>query len=108
MISTKKASLLFGTLAAFLVAACSGVPGGSSSSGTGSNTTGSVTIGGTIAGLTGTGLVLQDNAAANLTVAAGYARFGHFLLYKIHGQRKNRILADIIKFRTRYLISSCS
>jgi hypothetical protein len=75
MISTKKASLLFGTLAAFLVAACSGVPGGSSSSGTGSNTTGSVTIGGTVAGLTGTGLVLQNNAAGNLTVAAGATTF---------------------------------
>jgi hypothetical protein len=75
MISTKKASLLFGTLAAFLVAACSGVPGGSSSSGTGTNTSGSLTIGGTVAGLTGTGLVLVDNTTDSLPVAAGATTF---------------------------------
>jgi 6-phosphogluconolactonase (cycloisomerase 2 family) len=34
-----------------------------------------VTVGGTIAGLTASGLVLQDNAGDNLTVAAGAATF---------------------------------
>jgi len=33
------------------------------------------TIGGTISGLTGTGLVLQDNATSNLTIAAGATSF---------------------------------
>jgi len=67
MNSTKKASLLFAILATFLVAACSGVPGGSNS-GTGTGT-GTLTIGGTVTGLAGTGLVLADNGTDTLPVA---------------------------------------
>jgi hypothetical protein len=55
-------------LTSFLLAACSGFP--QASTGTGTSTTGSFTIGGTVTGLTGTGLVLQDNAGDNLTVTA--------------------------------------
>jgi hypothetical protein len=59
-----------------MLAACSGIPGGSSTSGTGTGTgTGSFTIGGTISGYTGSGLVLQDNGADNLTVLSGAATF---------------------------------
>jgi hypothetical protein len=74
MISTKKVSLLFVILAAFLVAGCSGVKG-SSTGGGGGGATGSLTIGGTVAGLTGTGLVLQDNGVDSLTVTAGATKF---------------------------------
>ncbi len=49
----------------FLFAACSGFK--QAATGTG---TGAFTIGGTVAGLTGTGLVLQDNAGDNLTITA--------------------------------------
>jgi hypothetical protein len=61
-------SFLFGCLviAAFLVAACSGVPGGSGGSGSGG--TGPFTIGGTVSGLSGSGLVLQDNTTDSLSV----------------------------------------
>ena len=62
---------LFGAqlLAASLVlAACSGLPQSSTSTG-GSGTGAGFTIGGTVTGLTGTGLVLKDNGADNLTVS---------------------------------------
>src|SRR5580658_9025480 len=56
-------------LASVFLAACSGLPSRSTSSGTGTGT-GPFTIGGTVTGLTGTGLVLQDNGADNLAVKA--------------------------------------
>jgi hypothetical protein len=58
-----------------ILAACSGVPGGNNGSGTGTGTTGSFTIGGSISGLTGTGLVLQNNGADSLPVAAAATTF---------------------------------
>jgi hypothetical protein len=63
-------SFLFGYLmvAAFLVTACSGVPGGSGGGGNGGGGTGPFTIGGTVSGLSGSGLVLQDNNTDSLTV----------------------------------------
>jgi hypothetical protein len=56
-------------LASVFLAACSGLPASSTSSGSGT-ATGPFTIGGTVTGLTGTGLVLQDNGGDNLTVKA--------------------------------------
>jgi hypothetical protein len=50
-----------------LVGACSGVPGGTGSN-SGSGTGGPFTISVTVSGLKGSGLVLQDNAAGNLTI----------------------------------------
>lgn len=56
--------------AALALAACSGLPQSSTSTGgTGTGTGSGFTIGGTVTGLTGSGLVLQDNGADNLTVA---------------------------------------
>jgi hypothetical protein len=69
MISTKKASVVFGMLAGFLVAACSGVKGGSSGTG-GTGGTGSFSVGGSVTGLSGTGLVLMDNGTDVLPVTA--------------------------------------
>ncbi|MGB7283125.1 MAG: kelch repeat-containing protein [Candidatus Acidiferrum sp.] len=60
--------LMYLTAILALVSACSGVPG--TSGGGGTTTTGPFTIGGTVSGLTGTGLVLQDNGADNLSVTA--------------------------------------
>jgi hypothetical protein len=57
-------TLLFASL---VLTACSGAPKAASPTGGGS---GPYTIGGTVTGLTGTGLVLQDNGADNLTVTA--------------------------------------
>ncbi len=54
---------------ALLAAACSGVHTAAGGSGSG-GTTGPFAIGGTVSGLTGTGLVLQDNAGDNLTISA--------------------------------------
>ncbi|MGA2428263.1 MAG: kelch repeat-containing protein [Candidatus Acidiferrum sp.] len=56
-------------LASVFLAACSGLPASSTSSGTGT-ATGPFTIGGTVTGLTGSGLVLQDNGGDNLPVKA--------------------------------------
>jgi hypothetical protein len=53
--------------AAVALAACSGLPQSSTSTG-GTGTGTGFTIGGTVTGLTGTGLVLQDNGGDNLTV----------------------------------------
>jgi Galactose oxidase, central domain/Kelch motif len=53
--------------AAVAMAACSGLPASSTSSG-GSGTGTGFTIGGTVTGLSGTGLVLQDNGGDNLTI----------------------------------------
>src|ERR1700727_487672 len=53
--------------AAVALAACSGLPQSSTSTG-GSGTGTGFTIGGTVSGLTGTGLVLQDNGGDNLTI----------------------------------------
>lgn len=61
--------LLFVSL---VMASCSGLPKGSSPAG-GAGSGGPYTIGGTVTGLTGTGLVLQDNAGDNLTVTAAGA-----------------------------------
>jgi hypothetical protein len=55
--------------AAVALAACSGLPASSTSTG-GSGTGTGFTIGGTVTGLTGTGLVLKDNGADNLTITA--------------------------------------
>jgi hypothetical protein len=60
-------------LASLVLTACSGLPQGSGSTGGSGSGTGPYTIGGTVTGLTGTGLVLQDNAGDNLTVAAAGA-----------------------------------
>jgi Galactose oxidase, central domain len=63
--------LIFGAqllAAAVALAACSGLPASSTSTG-GSGTGTGFTIGGTVTGLTGTGLVLQDNGGDNLTVS---------------------------------------
>src|ERR1700693_713917 len=61
---------------AIFMSACSGVKGGTTTGGgTGTGGTGSFTIGGTVSGLTGTGLVLQDNAGDNLTIAAAATKF---------------------------------
>ncbi|MGB8325135.1 MAG: kelch repeat-containing protein [Candidatus Acidiferrum sp.] len=59
---------------AIFMSACSGVKGGTTTSG-GTGGTGSFTIGGTVSGLTGTGLVLQDNAGDNLPVIAAATKF---------------------------------
>ena len=53
--------------AAVALAACSGLPQSSTSTG-GSGTGTGFTIGGTVTGLSGTGLVLQDNGGDNLTI----------------------------------------
>lgn len=50
---------------AFVMAACSGVPGGSTGTGTGTST---YTIGGSVTGLVGTGLKLADNTTDTLTI----------------------------------------
>jgi hypothetical protein len=50
------------------LAACSGLPQSSTSTG-GSGTGTGFAIGGTVTGLTGTGLVLQDNGGDNLTIS---------------------------------------
>jgi hypothetical protein len=56
-------------VAALAMAACSGLPQSSTSTG-GSGTGTGFTIGGTVTGLSGSGLVLQDNGADNLTITA--------------------------------------
>ncbi len=64
--------LIFGAqllAAAVALAACSGLPQSSTSTG-GSGTGTGFTIGGTVTGLSGTGLVLQDNGGDNLSVTA--------------------------------------
>jgi Galactose oxidase, central domain/Kelch motif len=53
--------------AAVALAACSGLPQSSTSTG-GTGTGTGFTIGGTVTGLTGTGLVLKDNGGDNLTI----------------------------------------
>jgi Galactose oxidase, central domain len=55
--------------AAVALAACSGLPQSSTTTG-GTGTGSGFTIGGTVTGLTGTGLVLQDNGGDNLTITA--------------------------------------
>jgi hypothetical protein len=54
-------------MTSFLIAACSGIKTSTTGPGGGGTT---FTIGGSVTGLTGTGLVLQDNAGDNLTVTA--------------------------------------
>jgi hypothetical protein len=64
--------LIFGAqllAAAVALAACSGLPQSSSSTG-GSGTGTGFTIGGTVTGLSGKGLVLQDNGGDDLSVSA--------------------------------------
>ena len=56
------------TLTAFVLASCSGVPGGNSGGGGGTGNTFSVSV--TVTGLSGSGLVLQDNGADNLAISA--------------------------------------
>lgn len=90
MIRAQKSILILAAGVALLVAACSGVKagsggtsggsggsgggsggsGGSGSGGSGGSggSTGPFTIGGTVVGLTGTGLVLQNNGADDLTI----------------------------------------
>jgi len=79
----KAVVVLFLALAAMVLYACgggsstagTGTGGGQTSTGGGHTGTGgpAFTIGGTVVGLTGTGLVLQDNAGDNLTVSASGA-----------------------------------
>src|SRR6185312_12803401 len=64
--------LIFGAqllAAAVALAACSGLPASSTSTG-GSGSGSGFTIGGTVTGLTGSGLVLQDNGGDSITVTA--------------------------------------
>jgi hypothetical protein len=72
MIPSKKLTLALLIGVAFAMAACSGVKGGSTSGGSGSGGSGGTattfTIGGSVVGLTGTGLVLEDNGADDLTI----------------------------------------
>jgi Galactose oxidase, central domain/Kelch motif len=56
------------TLTAFVLASCSGIPGGSTGGG-GTTSTSTFTISVTVSGLSGTGLVLQDNATDNLAIS---------------------------------------
>ena len=72
MKATPKLSLLY-LLAcfSFLLAACSGVKQTSGGGGGGGSAT--HTISATVSGLSGTGLILQDNGADNLTVSANGA-----------------------------------
>jgi hypothetical protein len=70
MISSKKFTLALFSLGAFLISGCSGVkqpfnPGGTG--GTGGQGA-SLTVAGNIIGLTGTGLILENNGADDLTV----------------------------------------
>ena len=67
MIPSKKLSFALMVLVAVAMAACSGVKG-TSSGGGGGGGTGAFAIGGAVNGLSGTGLVLQDNGADNLTI----------------------------------------
>lgn len=55
------------TLTAFVLASCSGVPGGNSGGG-GTGSTFSISV--TVTGLSGSGLVLQDNGKDNLAISA--------------------------------------
>ena len=59
------------TLTAFVLASCSGVPGGNSGGGGGGGTGSTFTIGGTVTGLAGTGLVLVNNGTDSLTISPG-------------------------------------
>ena len=68
--ATKSLFIVPFLLASLILAACSGLPKGSGSSGGSGSGTGPYTIGGTVTGLTGTGLVLQNKGADNLTVTA--------------------------------------
>jgi hypothetical protein len=70
MIPSKHSKLALLIGAAFLMTACSGLKTSSTSGG---GTTGSFTIGGSVTGLTGTGLVLTDNATDTLTIVPGKA-----------------------------------
>src|ERR1700730_8193862 len=65
---TKSCFLVSLVATSLFLAACSGLKSSAAGSGTGSSAT--PTIGGTVTGLTGTGLVLQNNAGDNLTVTA--------------------------------------
>jgi Galactose oxidase, central domain len=65
-----KSSILALAGAVLLMSACSGLKNTSTSGGTG-GTTGTYTIGGSVTGLTGTGLVLSDNATDTLTITPG-------------------------------------
>ena len=69
MMPNKKLSFLLIVMLVVVMAACSGAKntsGGGGGGGTPSSTT--FTIGGSVSGLAGTGLVLQDNGADNLTI----------------------------------------
>jgi hypothetical protein len=71
MISSKKFTLALFSLGAFLISGCSGVkqPAGGTGTGTGTGGQGaSLTVAGNIIGLTGTGLVLENNGADDITV----------------------------------------
>ncbi len=57
-------------MAALCLAACSGLPQNNSGATGGTGGSGNFTIGGNVSGLTGTGLVLQNNGADNLSVTA--------------------------------------
>jgi hypothetical protein len=65
---TKSCFLVSLVVTSLLLAACSGVKSSSLGSGTGTSAT--PTVGGTVTGLTGTGLVLQNNAGDNLIITA--------------------------------------
>ena len=56
------------TLTAFVLASCSGVPGGNSGGGGGTGSTFSISV--TVTGLSGSGLVLQNNGKDNLAISA--------------------------------------
>jgi hypothetical protein len=57
------------TLTAFVLASCSGVPGGNNGGG-GGGTGSTFPISVTVTGLSGSGLVLQDNGKDNLAISA--------------------------------------
>jgi hypothetical protein len=69
--SSKSAVTVSLFLASFVLFACSGLPKSSTGGGGG----GPYTIGGTVTGLTGTGLVLQDNGAADSLTITGTGSF---------------------------------
>jgi hypothetical protein len=71
MISSKKFTLALVSLGAFLIHGCSGVklpPGGAGGTGGTGGQGASLTVAGNIIGLTGSGLILENNGADDITV----------------------------------------
>jgi len=75
MSTSKIRTLVAVTFFAMLIAACGGGGGSSGSSGGSTPPPATYTIGGSVSGLTGSGLVLQNNAGNNLTVPAKATSF---------------------------------